>query len=217
MLIDYLTLRKLIGYIALGLPFSLMIGAAITQPGPLPASISDYFYTSMGRVLVGALCAIGVFLTTYRGYGAGDFLAMKIMAVAAIGVAWCPTIPANPSHSDNVVGIFHGIFAATMFVTMTVTCLFLFTRSSKAPSSRPKRKRQRNTVYRVCGILMAVLLIAIYPLTHMAALVRYLPMFCLESAIIMTFGFAWSVKGQAFLPDDKVRIKGGSDWQTRSV
>ena len=197
MLIDYLTLRKLIGYIAVGLPFALMAGVAIVQPGPLPASVSDYFYTSMGRVLIGVLCAIGVFLITYRGYGTSDFVAMKIMAVAAIGVAWFPTIPAHPSPSDNVVGITHGIFAATMFVTMTITCLFLFTRSSKPPSGRSARKRQRNGVDRTCGILMAIALVLIPILTHIKAILPAHPMFWLELVNIECFGIAWSVKGQA--------------------
>ena len=93
MLIDYLTLRKLVGYIGLCLPFALIIGKAVLAPGPLPPSISDYYFSVMRDVLVGALCAIGVFLITYRGYG-GDFIPMKIMAAGAIGVAWFPTVPA---------------------------------------------------------------------------------------------------------------------------
>ena len=202
-LIDYLTLRKLIGYIAVGLPFALMIGEAVVHPGPLPASVSDYFYTSMGRVLVGALCFIGGFLITYRGYGASDFVAMKIMAVAAISVAWFPTVPANPSPSDNVVGIFHGIFAATMFVTMTVTCLFLFTRSSKPASGRSARKRQRNGVYRTCGVVMAIALVLVPFLTHIKAIAPAHPMFWLELICIVAFGVSWLTKGQAvpFLKD----------------
>lgn len=203
LLIDYLSLRKLIGYIALGLPFALMIGEAVVHPGPLPGSVSDYFYTSMGRVLVGALCAIGVFLITYRGYGAGDFAAMKVMAVAAIGVAWFPTVPAYPSPSDNVVGIVHGISASVMFLTMTVTCLFLFTKSNKAQSSRSARKRQRNGVYQASGIVMLGALITIFFVLHFKLLPSIHPVFWLELIAIEAFGISWLVKGQAvpFLKD----------------
>lgn len=223
LLIDYLSLRKLIGYIALGLPFALMIGEAVVHPGPLPASVSDYFYTSMGRVLVGALCFIGGFLITYRGYGAGDFVAMKIMAAAAIGVAWFPTIPAHPSASDNLVGIFHGVFAATMFVTMTITSLFLFTKTVseiRVPMNPPgtygwdhnkehiraqmaKRKRQRNGAYRVCGIVMAIALVLVPILTHVKAIAPAHPMFWLETVCIVAFGVSWLIKGQAVLKDHK--------------
>jgi hypothetical protein len=203
-LIDYLTLRKLVGFIALGLPFALMIGEAIVHPGPLPASVSDYFYTPMQRVLVGALCTIGTFLITYRGYGVLDFIPMKVMAAAAIGVAFFPTVPALPSPSDNVVGLIHGICAGVLFGTMTVTCLFLFTKSSGQFSwQRSARKRQRNGVYVTLGILMATALVLVPILTHIKAIAAAHPMFCLETTAIECFGLSWSVKGQALLPDRK--------------
>jgi len=41
------------------------------DPG-IQDSISSYYYTDMRDVLVGSLCAIGVFLWSYRGYDDPD-------------------------------------------------------------------------------------------------------------------------------------------------
>ena len=87
--ISYLTLRKAIGLIGILLPvvlagvYMLLASKIIFQ-----ASISAYYYTSMRNVLVGALCAIGVFLFAYRGYGWQDNLCTNAAGAFAVGVAW---------------------------------------------------------------------------------------------------------------------------------
>src|SRR5215211_313347 len=68
--ISYLALRKAIGIIGFLLPFVLVIGTWIfARNFPyIRSSISSYYYSTMGDVLVGGLCAIGVFLISYKGY-----------------------------------------------------------------------------------------------------------------------------------------------------
>ena len=194
--IGYRALRRLIGLVGFFLPAALAVGNQIFAPGHLAPSISDYYYTSMRNVLVIALGGIGFFLWTYKGYEK-DYIPARLAGLFAIGVALCPTVPAHPDHFNNVVGIFHGIFAGLLFVTMTYMSGFLFTKSDKAPSSRTRKKRQRNVVYIVCACIMGGALLAIYPVTHTAALARFYPMFFLESVTIMAFGFSWLTKGQA--------------------
>lgn len=241
MLIDYLTLRKLVGYIGLCLPFALIIGKAVLAPGPLPPSISDYYFSVMRDVLVGALCAIGVFLITYRGYDK-DYLVIRITAFSAIGTAWFHTVPAHPVGLDNLVGIFHGVFAGLTFLSMSYISLFLFTRAGKEVNYKPidlarplkvgdravlydgtdgvvidaipnsitveslkpvmtRRKRQRNGVYRTCGVVMLADLALVPILTHVKAITPAHPMFWLETVAIEVFSISWLVKGQLVLKD----------------
>ncbi len=59
--------RQSLGILGLGLPASLLGYSAITGTA-VAESISAYYHTAMGDVLVGALWAIGVFLLAYLGY-----------------------------------------------------------------------------------------------------------------------------------------------------
>lgn len=60
-------MQQLLGYLGLALPISMILYAMMSGTGLQP-SISDFYFTPMGDVLVGTLCAIGVFLLCYRGY-----------------------------------------------------------------------------------------------------------------------------------------------------
>ena len=62
LVISYLSLRKAIGFIGLLLPLVLALGNLLLGDAGLETSISLYYYTNMGSVLVGSLCAIGTFL-----------------------------------------------------------------------------------------------------------------------------------------------------------
>jgi hypothetical protein len=200
--IGYRALRKLIGLVGFFLPAILVAGKQILAPGPWPGSISDYYYTPMRDELVGALVGIGFFLFTYRGYDR-DWIPIRLGGIFSIGVAVCPTIPTNPSHFNNIIGIFHGVFASLFFITLASVAMFLFTKSDKASSQRTRRKRQRNTIYVVCAVIMGVSLVLIPITLHLPVLTRYHPVFWLESSAIMAFGFSWLVKGQAILGDPK--------------
>jgi hypothetical protein len=102
-MIGYIALRRLIGIVGLLFPFILMIAYKIMNQGPLPGSISDYYYANevCQSILVGSLCLIGGFLFTYRGYDK-DYIPVRLASIFAIGVAFFPTIPNNPS-SFNVL------------------------------------------------------------------------------------------------------------------
>jgi hypothetical protein len=202
--ISYLTLRKAIGVIGTLLPFvlagvyMLLVSKIIFQ-----ASISAYYYTSMRNVLVGNLCAIGVFLFTYRGYGWQDNLCTNAAGVFAVGVAFCPTTPPDPSPAATVLGYLHLAFAGLLFSMLAIISLFLFTRTDSPPGARPARKRQRDIVYQACGgvIVACLLLVPVEAFVLGEAAARYQPLFWLEAVAIVAFGVAWLVKGQAILKD----------------
>ena len=59
---SYLSLRRTIGFLGTALPFVLFLGALIIFRAGLQSSMSSYYHTGMGDVLVGTMCVIGFFL-----------------------------------------------------------------------------------------------------------------------------------------------------------
>ncbi|MBD3414980.1 MAG: DUF998 domain-containing protein [Candidatus Aminicenantes bacterium] len=201
---SYLELRKTLGILGTSLPFILFLGGWIIFNTGLQGSVSSYYHTDMGDVLVGILFAIGFFLLSYKGYERSDDLAGDLGFVFALGVALFPTTPKGASGSD-VIGIIHMAFTVLFFLTLMYFSLILFTKTD--PEKSPtQRKLQRNTVYKVCGIAMGicVLLIAVYVLLpeNLAAVFKPLkPVFWLEAIAILAFGISWLVKGETLLKD----------------
>jgi protein-S-isoprenylcysteine O-methyltransferase Ste14 len=198
---SYLFLRRGIGVIGLALPFVLVLGKLIVDGGGLLSSISGYYYTDLRDVFVGSMCAVGIFLLSYRGYDRIDEIASNLAAVAAFGVAFFPTTPTDPTHTDRVIGTLHVVFAGVFFLTLAYFCFFQFTRTDNATPTR--RKIQRNGVYLACGVVIVagLVLIVVFGLflSSQAAPIR--PALWLESAAILAFGVAWLTKGEAILGD----------------
>jgi hypothetical protein len=183
------TLRKAIGYVALSLPLTLVLGENL-RDSLLPhdpaaerviieGSISAYFHTGMREVFVGSLCAIAVFLVCYKGYERRDNIAANIAGISVLLVALFPTFERSREAGDSgapvvdsatlfstasaadpaYVGVVHFVSAAVFFITLAMMSLYLFTLSTD-PDPTPEKK-QRNRVYRVCGrtILICIALI----------------------------------------------------------
>ena len=138
LIVSYLFLRQAVGWIGALLPIVLLAGNAISSATPRPDSVSGYYYTDMRNTLVGALCALGVFLVAYKGYDDVDLWITNIAGFGAIGVAFCPTKPAictpgiqacpassvaRLSTSQQVVGDIHVFFAAVTFIALGLMAL----------------------------------------------------------------------------------------------
>ncbi len=198
---SYLTLRKSVGIIGISLPFVLVFGKWLFESPGIQYSISAYYYTGMRNIFVGSLCAIGVFLFSYRGYKS-DGPTGILASIFSIGVALFPAAPEG-SASAGVIGTLHLLFAASMFLTLAYFSLVLFTKTDPTKTPTP-RKLQRNSVYRVCGfvILGCVLIMFLggwLPKNHSIDALH--PTFWLESIAIVAFGVSWLVKGEAILGD----------------
>jgi hypothetical protein len=150
------------------------------------------------------MCAIGVFLMSYRGYERKDAIAGRFAFVCAIGVALFPTNPlpiANPD--ETLIGGIHLTFAALLFLTLAYISLHLFTKTD--PDKPPTRQKlQRNVVYRISGYVMlaCIALIVVAALPPIRAMVeQFSPRFWLEAIAIVAFGISWLTKGEAILKD----------------
>jgi hypothetical protein len=204
LVLSYLGLRKAIGIIGIALPFVLVLGKMIIEGPGIEGSISGYYYTVMRNVFVGSLCAVGVFLMSYKGYERKDYIAGKLACVFAVGVALFPTTPAiNFTPTDKIIGTMHLVFAAAFFLTLAYFSLILFTKTN--PSKTPtRRKQERNIVYRVCGYVMlgGIVLLGLVAVPAINVLVEGLyPTFWLESIAVIAFGVSWLTKGEAILKD----------------
>jgi hypothetical protein len=218
LVISYLGLRKAIGILGVALPFVLAFGQILLHAlkiqsslhtPVIESSISSYYYTDMRNIFVGSMCAIGVFLMSYRGYDWRDAIAGRFAFVCAIGVALFPTTPLPPATPDQkLIGGVHLTFAALLFLTLAYFSLMLFTETN--PNKTPTRQKlKRNVVYRVSGYIMlaCIALIAVAALPPIRAMVeRFEPRFWLEAIAIVAFGVSWLTKGEAILKDQDVLL-----------
>lgn len=205
LVLSYLALRKAIGIIGIALPFVLAGGRMLLGEGGILSSISAYYYSVMGDVFVGSLCAIGVFLLSYRGYEWVDDIAGDLACMFAVGVALFPTAPSlYPTSQEAFIGGVHLFFAAGFFLTLAFFALVLFRKTDPRKPPTP-RKLLRNAVYSVCGytILASLVLVVIKKFVPGIVSVSQ-PVFWLESLAIISFGISWFVKGEAILKDEAV-------------
>jgi hypothetical protein len=203
--LTYLALRKAVGAIAVVLPFALALPWWF-HSHQFQGSISLYYYTGMRNLFVGSLCGIAMFLLSCRGFDWKDEVAGVFAALCAIGVAFFPTTPVDPSLASPVhdpVGTAHYVFAGLLFATLACFCLFLF-RTTAADKELTVQKLQRNRIYSACGIVIiaSMLAIAITKLLRLEySIFGFGPVFCFEATSLLAFGFAWLIKGETFLKD----------------
>ena len=212
LVVSYLVLRRAVGALGIALPVVLAIGALVIFQTGLRDSISDYYHTGMRNVFVGILCAIGVFLMSYRGYKIiddrpGDPRGIFALAgVYAICVALFPTDGATgASAAVTTVGLLHLLFAALFFLNTAYVSLVLFIRTDPTQTLSEEKKR-RILIYKICGwtILAAIALIglhALLPTGIRLTLAPVRPVFWLESVAVGAFGISWLTKGKAISAD----------------
>ncbi len=204
LVIGYLTLRKAIGLLGTALPFVLSLGAFLLSQTGIQSSMSSYYHSSMRDVFVGTLCAIGVFMISYRGYERQDDVAGDLACIFAVGVALFPTALRGDLPLE-IIGALHLLSAGLFFSTLAYFSLCLFTKTDPTKTPTPQ-KLQRNKVYRVCGytLVASIVLIALVmslPSALKQALSPYHPVYWLESLGVVAFGISWLTKGEAMLGD----------------
>ncbi|MFI7429593.1 DUF998 domain-containing protein [Micromonospora sp. NPDC049836] len=202
---DAVTVRHLrlgVGSVGIALPVVLVVGhQLVTRRLTLLDSLSGYYHTELRDVLVGALCAIGVFLISYR-YRWPDDLLGTVAGGLAILVALFPTTVGAAAGTvgpgDRFVGAVHQVAAGALFALLAVFCLVLFTRPDRA-GVPPRRSAVR--FYRLCGGLIVLAIALALASTQLPADVRHTlkPVLWCETLAVFAFGAAWVVKSDALL------------------
>lgn len=155
--------------------------------------MSSYYYTGMGDVLVGVLCAYGLFLFTYKGYEQIDNIIGIFAGIFALGVALFPTSPENTTR--DLIGWIHIISTMLFYSMLTIFSLYLFRKKNPKQEATPGKLR-RNKVYLICGVFMiiSILLIGIISIFDVSIPIDN-PTFWLEAIANTFFGISWLVKG----------------------
>ncbi len=209
LVVSYLTLRQMIGWIGLIMPFLVRIGAREIEHISGRASISAYYYTGMHDVFVSTLVLIGVLLTCYRTPARRDRIAAVGAGLAGIGIGLFPMDPnfdksilaRFPNQNDKCY-IIHGQLGFHMYFVMAffAICIYLiyFRFDAFGPEIPGHRKILRNRIYKGCGAVMAIACVGIV----IAQLTKSgLPIFWPETLAVVAFAVAWLVKGQTILKD----------------
>ena len=100
LVVSYLTLRQMIGWIGLVMPFSVRVGAWLFEGIRTTDSISAYYYTGMRDVFVSTLVLVGILLTCYRTQAVRDTIVAIVAGLAAIGIG---LFPMEPTFAPEIV------------------------------------------------------------------------------------------------------------------
>jgi hypothetical protein len=218
-LTDGKTLRKLIGILGMALPLLLLLFLYIASGLNHPLeSISHYYYTRVSSIFVGILSILGIFLIIYKGKEPIDFFISLAAGIFVLCVVCFPTsnitdiccdagkpFSVTKLNSSPIRENFHYISAAIFLSCLTYMSLFLFTKSDKAASERGSKKKTRNRIYRICGVLMLIAILVI-----LAGFLKLIPepfykdhclTFWMETLAVESFGFSWLIKGEAMFGD----------------
>jgi hypothetical protein len=199
----FLLLRRAIGWIGTLLPIVVIVGDAAFCSGPLPNSLSDYYYTPMRNILVGALCVLGVFLLLYDVSVRVDRWITNAAGIGVLGVAFLPGSPPVPhlTTSQEVIGNLHVFFASIAFLGLAATMWRFAYAVSDGPEAPPPSPRGA-LFYRVsaCVMLGFVILSGVAILLPLSIQNATLAIYDTEALAIFTFGISWLVKGRALQP-----------------
>lgn len=202
---SFLFVRQAIGVIGFLLPIVLLLSTLFGLE--MQTSISGFYYTQMGDVLVGALCAIGIFLLSYKGYQPHpderltDKIVARIAGISAIGVALFPVGAATKLTTGFTFHnpLIHYIFAGIFFVSLAVFCIFLFTKGDRTAIGEIIWTT-RNINYVACGciILLAIAALTLYFVQPTKQLARdqYNYLFWWETLGVLAFATSWLAKGR---------------------
>lgn len=213
--ISFLTLRKAVGILGMVLPFVLLIGYFLFEKGcRFPPSISHFYYTDMGNLFVGILCAVALFLFTYNGYDKRDMIAAKLGGTFALIVAMFPTnfgkytldeCSRITQQSNTFSNAMHYGGAVLLFSTFAYFSLVLFVKSSQEGEIHGQ-KLIRNYIYKTCGWTIVVCIVAIALIgvidSWYQALKHLKPTYVLETIALLAFGYSWLIKGETFFKDE---------------
>ena len=203
-LLDYRTLRLLMGLIAFLLPPVVTLIASTALP-----SISASYYTQARDEFVGLLFIVGSLWLAYNGRSTQEMRMSKVAALAAIGVAVFPESPGNSS-PGSWVSTAHVVCAVTMFSILAYFCFGPFRQFTKG---QPGKKRLRSNIYLVCGWIMVGCMVFYALATRLlpGELVRELRLtYWTETIALAAFGVAWMVASKVFSvfadPEDKLYL-----------
>jgi hypothetical protein len=199
---SYLIMRVAIGALGIALPILLVLGEPLLFDGqPFPrGSLSAYYYSGARELFVGALCAIGVFLLTYKVAERSRENRLSIYAgIAVILVALFPTGRPGPGVSVTPLQTLLGetwvervhFGAAAIFMASLAVITFYFSRRGPQTGSLPPSFWSK--YHRICASLIVAALV-LAAVTGIAGRPDK-GLLIAEAVAVWAFGASWFMKG----------------------
>ncbi len=212
--------RRAVGGLGFFLP-TVLIVYSIVFAKKIENSISEYYYTQMGDIVVGTMCAIGLFLLVYKGYerNTGEIFSDKWVArfagLGALGVGLFPAQKPVVKCFDNCPVFIttgftnypawaHVTSAGLFYACLAIFCLVLFPRGDCDDTGKAMMT-PRNKAYRACGmfIVVAMVMLALQavPSDWLQGFITSFPyVFIWETVGVFAFATAWLIKGRGLFP-----------------
>lgn len=199
---SYLVMRVLVGALGIALPLLLVLGEPLLFDGqPFPrGSLSAYYYSGARELFVGALCAIGVFLVTYKvaersGENWLSFFAGVAVTVVALFPTGRPGIGVTPTPLQNLLGEttverIH-FTAAAVFIGSLAVISYYFAKPPPGSGRRSPSFWHRYHLTCAGFIVAALLLAAVAGFTSWPDK----GLLIAEAVAIWAFGASWFMKG----------------------
>lgn len=191
MRINTIRLRKILGFLAILLPWIVTILA-----GKIPSSISaTYYIDSCITPFMIILGASSILLISYKGYDLQDDIVLTLSGIMGLCICLFPT----DTPTEVFVGTFqlpvdisckiHNTVAITFFALLAYNSIFLFTKGDGNPT---KNKKIRNIIYIVCGIgMLASFSILLLPSF-------YIRVWLVETIALFFFGISFLTKANTY-------------------
>jgi hypothetical protein len=205
---SYLFMRTMIGTTGILLPVALLLGdLLLSGRGPAGRNSLSAYYWSGGRdVFVGALCAISVFLITYKVVEANLDNTLSVVAgLAALTVALFPTARPDPSVAaltplqerlgETAVSAVH-VAGAVVFIGSLAALSVCFAIREGCRPARPTARcgpRFWRTYHLACAGVIAVA-VAGFGLSELLGGPDWAPA-ATEVVAVWAFGASWLAKG----------------------
>lgn len=184
-------LRLTIGWMALLLPW--LVALLLWE---FPASISaTYFTFEAGPVFMIILGASSFLLFAYKGYDKQDDIINSIAGFFGLMICLFPTSHYGLTHigtfqiPSNISSTIHNISAIAFFVLLAYNSIFLFTKHGETMTTE---KKQRNLIFRVCGIgMVAAFSMLLLPNFHCK-------IWLMEAIALLFFGISFLTKSGVY-------------------
>jgi len=195
---SYLYLSLGMGIVAILLPILLVVSGGYQ----VHDSISSFYHDKLGAtrdILVGCLCAVGVFLFLFHGLSKLENWLLNVAGVAIIGVALVPS-PGDTGYGSALV---HRGSAIVFFLLIGIVAIFLSKGRIKDIQDAGK-KRWFATAYTVVGALMIL----------MPVVVALVPsrLFANHSVLLAEWAGIWSFAAYWLLKTFEYRLLLGIPW-----
>jgi len=199
---SYLYLSLGIGLIAVFLPIVLMIAGGYQTHD----SMSSFYHDKTGPdrdILVGSLCAVGVFLFLFHGLSKLENWLLNFAGMAIIAVALIP----SPGDTGYGSALLHRGAAIVFFLLIGIVAIFLSKRRIRDIEDE-RKKLWFTSAYRLVGVLMVAAPIIVTLLQYAP-----LPFFSGHAILLAECTGIWSFSAYWFLKTFEYRLLLGVRWR----